>query len=233
MTTERGDSMCMDDEGCGCGPEVEFGDDRLDPIQLSVRTAAFRLLLDSGQPASIASVAGAANVDPTTATHILEGFAGTGNVSIDGDQLMGITGLTVAPTRHRIEVAAGRRWTWCALDAVGIVGAVGDGVIHSEMADALVRLEVKDGALETTELAVFVADSYGITSAIDQWCPLVNFFPNVAAATAWAEKEGIKGRAFPVRAVAARLIERWRSVLDHHQPVQSDAGGVKSHRRRN
>lgn len=39
---------------------------------------------------------------------------------------------SVEPTRHLIDVEVGRRWTWCALDAVGIVGALGAGVIYSQ-----------------------------------------------------------------------------------------------------
>jgi hypothetical protein len=151
---------------------VEFGDHRLNPIQLTVRAAAFRLLLDKGQPVAVTSVAEAAGVDVATTIAVLEGFAQTGNVSIAGDQVIGIAGLSVEPTRHRVELAAGRRLTWCALDAVGIVGAIGDGVIHSETADRAVELRVADGKLESTDLAMFVAEGYGLTSAVDQWCPL-------------------------------------------------------------
>ena len=189
----------------------------LDPIQLTVRAAAFRLLLDAGQPATVTSVAESAGVDVATTIEVLEGFAKTGNVSFVGDQVVGVAGLSVEPTQHRIELAAGRRWSWCALDAVGIVGAIGDGVIHSEIADRHVQLQVEDGEVESTNLAVFVADGYGMTSAVDQWCPLVNFFPTIESATAWAEETGVAGRSIPVTAIASQLIERWRSVLNHHQ----------------
>lgn len=131
MTTKRGDSHCMEQECCGCGPEVEFGDRRLDPIELAVRAAGFRLLLDSGQPASIASIAGAEVVDPTATTHVLEGFARTGNVSIDGDQVMTIAGSLSPPpafgsSLRRVDGGPD------VLDAVGIMGALGAGVIYSQ-----------------------------------------------------------------------------------------------------
>lgn len=221
-----GDTGCTNPDCCGCessasegeGSGVEFGDHRLDPVQLAVRAAAFRILLDEGQPATVTSIAESAGVDVANTIEVLEGFAKTGNVSFAGDQVLGIAGLSVEPTQHRIDLADARRWTWCALDAVGIVGAIGDGVIHSEMAQVPVQLHVKDGEVESTNLAVFVADGYGMTSAVDQWCPLVNFFPTLESATAWAEATGAPGRSIPVTTIAPQLIERWRSVLNHHQP---------------
>lgn len=224
-------SGASDDTGCaeaGCCGElsvaeggqsgVEFGDHRLNQVQRAVRAAAFRILLDKGQPAAVASVADAAGLEVAATIGLLEGFAQTGNVSFAGDQVVGIAGLSVEPTHHRIDLALGRRWTWCALDAVGIVGALGDGVIHSEMADRRVQLQVKDGEVESTDLAVFVAEGYGMTSAVDQWCPLVNFFPTIESATAWADESGVSGRSIPVTTISSQLVERWQSVLNHHQP---------------
>lgn len=195
---------------------IEFGDHRLDPLQLTVLTGAFRLLLDSGQPIDVKSIADAASVDLATATEVLEGFARTGNVSLKGGRVVGIAGLSVEPTRHRIELAIGRRWTWCALDAIGIVGAIGDGVIQSEVGDRQVQLRVEGGEIRSKDLAVLVPDGYGTTSAVDQWCPLANFFPNVTSATVWAESNGVKGQVKLVTAIAPQLIERWTAVLNNH-----------------
>lgn len=196
---------------------VGFGDRGLDSVQLAVRAAAFDLLLDTGQPAAITSIAASAGVDPATAAEVLEGFARTGNVSLKGDRVVGVAGLSVEPTRHRIELTVGRRWTWCALDAIGIVGAIGDGVIHPELGEGQKQLNVRDGEIEWNDLAVLIPDGYGMTSAVDQWCPLANFFPTVASATVWAESNGVQGQAMSVTAIASQLIERWASVLNHHQ----------------
>lgn len=218
------DADCTD-IGCCCdvssvtdgSDAVEFGDHRLDPVQLTVRAAAFRLLLDLGQPAAIAPIAEAAGVDGAKATEILDGFARTGNVSLKGDRVVGIAGLSVEPTRHRIELTVGRRWTWCALDAIGIVGAIGDGVIHSEMGEGEHELKVRNGEIESNDLAVLIPDGHGMTSAFDQWCPLANLFPDVASAIVWAESNRVKGQAMSVTAIASQLIERWASVLNHDQ----------------
>lgn len=224
MPDTAGDQGCIDaDCCCDASPvenssAVEFGDHRLDPAQQTVRAAAFKLLLESGQPADMASIAEAAGVDRATASNVIEGFASTGNVSLQGNLVVGIAGLSVEPSRHRIELDLGRRWTWCALDAVGIVGAIGDGVIYSEMADGRVQLDVKSGGIESDQLAVLVPDGYGMTSSVDEWCPLANFFPIEASATGWAESHGVKGQAIPVTVIAPQLIERWRTVLNHYSP---------------
>ena len=133
-----------DDTGCtdiGCcyegpsvadsGGAVEFGDHRLDPVQLTVQASAFGLLGATGRH-SLDRRNGRCR--PGHGAEVLDGFARTGNVSLKGDRVGGIAGLTIEPTQHRIELAVGQRWTWCALDAIGIVGTIGDGVIHSQVA---------------------------------------------------------------------------------------------------
>ena len=94
--------------------------------------------------------------------------------------------MSTEPTRHRVELKVGTRWTWCALDAVGIVGAVGDGIIVSATNSGALVLEVRDGKVEPTDAAVFIADGYGMTSTMEEWCPLVNFFTTVDDAETWA-----------------------------------------------
>jgi len=91
-------ACCCDASSVANGSDaVEFGDHRLDPVQLTVRAAAFRLLVDSGQPVDIASIAKAAGVERAKATEVLDGFARTGNVSLKGDRVVGIAGLSIEP----------------------------------------------------------------------------------------------------------------------------------------
>jgi hypothetical protein len=182
-----------------------------------VRAATFRLLLEKGGSVPVASVAAATHLDADTVRRVFDGFATTGNIKLHGGNVIGIAGLSVEATRHRIELAGGARWTWCALDAIGIVGAIGDGVIHSDIDNGCVRLEVRGGEIEVNDLVVLVPDSYGLTSSVDQWCPLANFFPTAEAATAWAERNQVNGQAIHMTAIAPQLIERWSALLDHHQ----------------
>lgn len=79
------DDPACTDSGCCCdtfpmedgSDSIEFGDDRLDPDRLATRSAAFRLLLDTGQSADITAIARAADVDQATVTEVVKGFART------------------------------------------------------------------------------------------------------------------------------------------------------------
>ena len=224
-SAEQAAATDNDQAHCGCdtsllaearAPTVEFRDDLLEPVQRSVRAAAFRLLLESGQPVELARVAAEAEVDPMLANEVIGWFEERGSARRHRDgRIEGIAGLSTEPTRHRVELKVGTRWTWCALDAVGIVGAVGDGLILSETNRAGLMLEVRDGKVEPTDVAVFIADGYGMTSTMEEWCPLVNFFTTMKEAEAWAAECGAAGRVVRVDEVAPEAIERWRSVLTY------------------
>lgn len=90
-------------------------------------------------------------------------------------------------------------------------------MIHSHVADGPMRLNVRNGEIESNDLTALIPDGYGMTSAVDQWCPLANFFPNEASATASAKSNGVEGKATSVTAIASQLIEWWTSVLNHHE----------------
>src|SRR5690606_40895665 len=68
------------------------------------------------------------------------------------------------PTRRSSDL--GRRWTWCSLDAVGIVAAVGWGKIDSTGPGAEFHIAYRDTRFDPVGLAVFVADGYGMTSSL-------------------------------------------------------------------
>jgi len=161
-------------------------------------------------------LAAGAEVDPVVADEVIGWFEERGSARRHRDgRVEGIAGLSTEPTRHRIELKVGTRWTWCALDAVGIVGAVGEGLIVSKTNAGRLMLEVRDGKVEHTDAAVFIADGYGMTSTMDEWCPLVNFFTTMKAAEAWAAESGAGGRVVRVDEIAPEATERWRSVLTY------------------
>jgi hypothetical protein len=89
-----------------------------------------------------------------------------------------------------------------------IVGA-GREVVGFTQDDSAVDVEFSD---DTSP------NGYGMTSAVDQWCPLVNFFPTLQAATDWAAQSGTPGRPLPVAGIALQMIERWRMILNHWPP---------------
>jgi len=95
-------------------------------------------------------------------------------------------GVESIPTRHRLDIGDTTRWTWCALDAIGILGALRrHATFTTQVPDAADELTVTftaDGP-EPTDTVVFIADGYGNDSVVDTWCPTVNLFANADAAT--------------------------------------------------
>lgn len=55
----------------------------------------------------------------------VDALVGAGRLEMDeGGRLVGVHGLTMRPTAHRIDHADGSVHTWCALDAIGIPAAL-------------------------------------------------------------------------------------------------------------
>jgi hypothetical protein len=66
----------------------------------------------------------------------------------------------VTPTQHELLIDGKHRWTWCAYDAVGILGALeADGRVHSRSprSGTLIELEFRGGRPDATEAVVFLA----------------------------------------------------------------------------
>jgi Alkylmercury lyase len=98
----------------------------------------------------------------------------------------------VAPTNHELVIDGRRRWTWCAHDAVGILGALeADGRVRSRSpySGTLIELTFDAGQPAATDAMVFMAEE-PCRSVIDDWCPLVNLFEDDQAAAAWARQQG-------------------------------------------
>ena len=91
-----------------------------------MRAAGFQLLLEEGRPIEVEEWAAAAGIDSAALREMLKSPTVEGRVQLDDDgRLLGIAGLTVEPSRHQLDIGGTIRWTWCALDAVGILGALG------------------------------------------------------------------------------------------------------------
>lgn len=178
-----------------------------------VRAAGFRLLLDRGEPVDLVDVADAADLDLVTVEDVVERAAGRVQLDDEG-RLLGIAGLTVAPTRHEITIGDQTRWTWCALDAVGILGALGaTGSIRSADAQtgAEIRIEFTDGRPDG-DATLFILGGYDGGNVRDDWCPLVNFFTNHTEAENWVAANDVTGDIVSVGQITADATAMWRPV---------------------
>jgi alkylmercury lyase len=130
-------------------------------------------------------------------------------------RLLGSHGLSVAPTHHELLIDGKRRWTWCAYDAVGILGALaatGRVRSRSPRSGTLIELRFQAGRPAATEAVVFMAQG-PCRSVIDDWCPLVNLFEHDQAATAWARQDQAAGTVVPVAQATRAGAAAWRAYL--------------------
>jgi Alkylmercury lyase len=192
-------------------PEIEVSDQHR-----QVQAAAFALLLDTGRPSGHGQIAACAGLTETEVKVLLEDFDTVGRVRFDLDNnVVGIAGLSIEPTRHRLDFAGTSRWTWCALDAIGILGALKrDATYTSQTPDSDEQLEIRfdsDGPADT-EAVVFMADGYGSDSVVETWCPTVNLFRDSETANKWAANNGITGRPIPVPDLVEDAAAMWAPV---------------------
>jgi alkylmercury lyase len=186
------------------------------PDDQALLARAFWLLLDHGRPVELDALADALQREPAAVAAAVDRLEQAGLTRRDpAGRLLGSHGLSVVPTHHELVIDGRRRWTWCACDAVGILGVLeADGRVRSRSpySGTLVELTFDAGQPAATDAVVFMAEG-SCRSVIDDWCPLVNLFEHDQAATTWARQHGISGAARPV-AQATRLgAAAWRAYL--------------------
>jgi alkylmercury lyase len=197
------------------GPQsLPLAEQPLDDQALLAR--AFWLLLDQGRPLEVGALADALQREPAAVAAAVDRLAQAGLTRRDqAGRLLGSHGLSVAPTRHELMIDGRRRWTWCAYDAVGILGALeADGQVRSRSphSGTLIELSFSGGRPDATEAVVFLAER-PCRSVVDDWCPLVNLFEDDQAATAWARQHSIAGAARPVAQATQLGAAVWRAYL--------------------
>lgn len=202
-----------DDRGAGFDlPRIEVSD-----RHRQVQASAFGLLLDTGHPVSIGQIAERAELTGAEVDALLADFDAVGRVRFDnGGDVVGIAGLSIEPTRHRIDLDGMTRWTWCALDAIGILSALARPATYTtEVPDTDDVLEVRFGpnGISDSVAVVFVADGYGSDSVFETWCPTVNLFPDRTTAQTWAKAHDVSGQPVAVAALAADAAALWAPLV--------------------
>lgn len=214
-------------ESCCSTPGAEVDSDALEALRRrttspeadAVRTAAFWLLLDRGQPVSVATIAVSTNLDEATVEQVVE--EGAGRVELDNrGRIVGIAGLTINATRHRVTIESKTRWTWCALDAVGILGALeATGAVRSTDPSTGRPVEIDFVAGEPRgEATLFILGGYDGGNVREEWCPLVNFFSTRGDAETWVAKHDLEGDIVSIGEIAGRAAAVWQLVVDASRP---------------
>ena len=107
------------------------------------------------------------------------------------------------------------RFTWCALDAVGILGALeADGRVTSIEPDTGDRIVIDFvGGVPAGAASMFILRGYDGSNVVDEWCSQVNFFVDAVAAEAWAEAHHRDGDIVSIADVAGEAAQMWGEVV--------------------
>ncbi len=184
----------------------------------SLRSAGFRLLLEHGEPVTTQRLAREAGLSESEVTDILATHL-QGRVELDDSgRLLGVAGLTVSQTPHQLTVGSKTRWTWCALDAVGILAALeATGTIQSTDPGTgqEINIAFTDGQPDN-DAALFILGGFdGGSNARKDWCPLVNFFSTTHDAQTWVTENKLEGDIVSVSDITNDAAAMWEPVIDH------------------
>lgn len=191
------------------------------PDAAAVRSAGFWHLFNAGTPISPADLARASGVAEDRLDAALDSVRDRGRIEIDErGYLTGIGGLTLIPGRHEFVVDGISHWTWCALDIVGILGALkASGTVHSTdpHSGEAIDIEYVDGHPET-DVHLFVLGGFLDANVRKDWCPHVNFFVSHQSAEQWAAEQGLDGDVVAVSNILEDAITMWRPVVTVRPP---------------
>lgn len=182
--------------------------------------AAFRRLLRTGRPVTVAALAEELRAPEGAVRDAIEELRDQGQLRLDRDgRVIAVAGLSIRPDRHRIDLEGRRFWTWCAYDFFGIFAALGaNGHAESVIPDTgrTVRIEFRDGRPVPAALLVFLPanDPSGVADAYGQWCPHSNLFRSREAAVTWAAEHGRTGQVLTMSEAADRGGRAWRALID-------------------
>jgi alkylmercury lyase len=205
----------------GSAPLEEISGEETPVDVAAIRSAGFNLLLDTGTPVTVDDLIAATDVPADRVAEILESVGARGRVEFDNTgRLIGIAGLSLTPSRHQLTIDGNTRWTWCALDAVGILGALkASATVRSTDPHTGEAIEVafNDGKPET-DTHLFILGGYTDANVREDWCPRVNFFSSRKAAEQWVVAHQLEGDIVAVSEIAADAAEMWRPVVDLEAP---------------
>lgn len=187
------------------------------PEVAALRAAGFRLLLEEKRPVGMEEWAESANVNLDDLDEVLAKHLGRIELDENG-RLTGIAGLTIQPTNHELSVNGEQFWRWCALDAVGMLGALkATGTVRSTDPSTShpVTPTFNDGQVQN-DATIFVLSGYRGAEVRGEWCPLVNFFNNRGGAESWVEHNRLLGELVTVQELTPQAADLWPAVT--HPP---------------
>jgi hypothetical protein len=201
-----------------------------------VRRTAFRALMETGEPWDADRVA-IPGVDPRSVRTAVRRLVEAGRARTDDrGRVTAACGISLTETQHRIETRHGSRWTNCAYDALGILGALeadGGVVSRSPSTGREIGVRFERGRPVGSDGVLFLADQSCCSRPNEDWCPNVNLFEDGSLALRWAEEHGVGGRVVSLEEGADLGAMEWRRLVEGHpwaetrpSPTSERAGGA-------
>lgn len=183
-----------------------------------VQAAAFQNLLRTGQHFTIEDIATLTKLDYSTVIGCFDSIRQAGHIRFDADGFIeGAAGLSLSPTRHEVLIDGRRFWTWCALDVIGIFGALnasGFAKSSDPSSGESIELQFIDGVVQEMNFTVFLSDLSNGASICCDWCPNTNFFVSRSSVERWAKANAAKGSVIAVASLVPVAREAWSRLVE-------------------
>ncbi len=177
-----------------------------------LRWTAFDLLR-SGRAVPVGELTAVLDVGPSTVEGAVAELAARGLLEREPDgAVVGVHGLTLLTTRHRLVLDGVALHTWCALDAIGIPAALDvDAEITTECGwcRRILRLRIHAGVAGEDAGAVLWLPTSPCANVRAEFCPLANLFCNTAHLAAWQRGSDATGEILTVEEAVALGRQWW------------------------
>ena len=144
--------------------------------------------LAAGRAASVTEIKDRSGLSIDDIRAGIEALQQAGRIEVDGDEVIGVGGLTLTSTVHSLRLPNASLHTWCALDAVGISAALG---LNAEISTtcpycgARLQVTVTDGNPQTDNSLKLFCPTGECSDVRAEFCPAANLFCNAGHLRAW------------------------------------------------
>lgn len=192
---------------------------RLDVTGQAARKAAFRRLLRTGAPVSLAAVAADLDIEEAAVESAAVPLITRGVLKFnDQGRIVGAGGLSVTPDRHAMFLQENPFWAWCAWDVLGIFGVSGlsGHVVSPSPEGGNIQIHFQGGRPQPTDVVLLLPDEELMAACHDvyeEWCSASNFFRSHDAAVKWASKHSVPAEVLALGEASERARAAWSHLV--------------------
>lgn len=172
--------------------------------------AGFRALWEGASPAPVDLV------DAGLAAAAVRHLQARGRIELSDDGcVVGVHGLSLRPTPHRIDHERGKVHTWCAVDAVGIPAALGieaRAITSCPSCRRPLVVEISGGVPAPLGEAVLWRPDWSVPDLRNDFCSAANLFCSQAHLQQWTIHRKAAGKALTIDQAATLGRQLWADV---------------------